>query len=190
MIFHETALAGALIVESERHNDERGFFARTFAREEFGARGLATDVVHTSIAWNRAAGSIRGIHFQYPPYAEVKLVRCTLGAVLDVIVDLRPESPTYRRTYAARLDQDNRLALYVPQRFGHGYQVLVDGTELSYQMNAGYAPAAQGGLRYDDPGLGLEWPLPVTTVSDRDRAWPLLRDVEAEIRTAMAAVVE
>jgi dTDP-4-dehydrorhamnose 3,5-epimerase len=178
-------LPGAFVIELERHVDERGFFARVFARESFAARGLATDVVHASIAWNTTAGTIRGMHFQYPPHAETKLVRCTRGAVLDAIVDLRPESSTYLRSCAVRLDDETRRALYVPERFAHGYQVLLDGTEVAYQMSAEYRPQAQGGLRWDDPALGLTWPLPVTVVSPRDREWPLLNEAKHGLRRAM-----
>ncbi len=185
MIFRETDLDGAFVIEPERVEDERGFFARTFARETFEERGLAGEVVHASIAWNTTAGTIRGMHFQYPPHEEVKLVRCTRGAVLDVIVDLRPESPTYLATYAVDLDADGRIALYVPGRFAHGYQVLEDDSGVAYQMNAQYAPESQGGLRFDDSALAIDWPLPVTVVSSRDRSWPLLETAERELRRAM-----
>jgi dTDP-4-dehydrorhamnose 3,5-epimerase len=186
MIFHETDLAGAFLIELELHQDERGFFARTFARETFEELGLVPDVVHTSIAWNTTAGTIRGMHFQFPPHAEVKLVRCTRGAILDVIVDLRPESSTYLQSYAARLDDKNRRALYVPHRFAHGYQVLQDRSEVAYQMSAAYHPESQGGLSHDDPGLAIEWPLPVSAISSRDRGWPRLETVESDLRRAMA----
>jgi dTDP-4-dehydrorhamnose 3,5-epimerase len=186
MIFDETDLRGAFVIRIEPHLDERGFFARTFEREAFEERGLAPDVVHTSISWNTTAGTIRGMHFQYPPHAETKLVRCTRGAVLDVIVDLRPESPTYLKTYAVELDEDARRALYIPERFAHGFQVLVDRAEVVYQMSAAYKLEAQGGLRYDDPLLGLDWPLAVTTVASRDREWPLLEALEPELRRRMS----
>jgi dTDP-4-dehydrorhamnose 3,5-epimerase len=186
MIFHETELGGAFLIELELHEDERGFFARTFARETFEERGLVPDVVHTSIAWNTTAGTIRGMHFQFPPHAEVKLVRCTRGAILDVIVDLRPESPTYLESYAARLDDENRCTLYVPHRFAHGYQVLQDRSEVAYQMSAPYHPESQGGLLHDDPKLAIEWPLPVTAISSRDRNWPRLETFESKLRRAMA----
>lgn len=186
MTFDETDLAGAFVIELDLHADERGFFARTFARETFEERGLVSDVVHSSIAWNTVAGTIRGMHFQFPPHAEVKLVRCTRGAILDVIVDLRPESPTFLRSYAVRLDEENRRTLYVPQRFAHGYQVLQDRSEVAYQMSAAYHPEAQGGLPHDDPGLAIDWPLPVSVISSRDRAWPPLERIEPDLRRAMA----
>jgi dTDP-4-dehydrorhamnose 3,5-epimerase len=128
------------------------------------------------------------MHFQFPPAAETKLVRCTRGAILDIIVDLRPESSTYLDHVSVELTADNHRALYVPERFAHGYQVLEDETETSYQVGEFYTPQAEGGLRYDDPALGLTWPLPVTEMSDKDRVWPLLSEVESEIRTKMAIV--
>jgi len=185
MIFRETDLEGAFLVELERHEDERGFFARTFAREEFEAHGLEADVVHTSIAWNTTPGIVRGMHFQLPPHAEVKLVRCTRGAIHDVIVDLRPESSTFGRSFSARLDDTGRSALYVPERFAHGYQVLVAETEVAYQMNRAYAPEAATGLPFDDSALELVWPLPVTLVSARDRQWASFDDVRDELRRAL-----
>jgi dTDP-4-dehydrorhamnose 3,5-epimerase len=185
MIFSETRLQGAFVVELDRKEDSRGFFARTFGQEEFAERGLNPVVAQASVAFNRAKGTIRGMHFQFPPVAETKLVRCTRGAVLDVIVDLRPESPTYLEHVAVELSEDNGRALYVPKRFAHGYQVLEDGTEASYQIGEFYAPDAAGGLRHDDPRLGLEWPLPVTEISGRDRSWALLADCEDELRERM-----
>jgi dTDP-4-dehydrorhamnose 3,5-epimerase len=126
------------------------------------------------------------MHFQFPPAAETKLVRCTHGAILDIIVDLRPESPTYLEHVSVELASDTHRALYVPERFAHGYQVLEDGTETSYQVGEFYTPEAEGGLRFDDPRLGLEWPLPVREISDKDRAWSLVEDVEDELKARMA----
>jgi dTDP-4-dehydrorhamnose 3,5-epimerase len=126
------------------------------------------------------------MHFQYPPAAETKLVRCTRGAVLDIIVDLRPESPTYLDHISVELSADNHRAIYVPERFGHGYQVLEDETETSYQVGEFYTPEAEGGLRYDDPALGLTWPLPVTEISEKDARWPLLAEIEQELKRKMA----
>ena len=185
MKFDETELSGAFVIELELHSDERGFFARTFARETFEERGLVSDVIHSSIAWNTTAGTIRGMHFQFPPHAEVKLVRCTRGAILDVIADLRPESPTYLKSYAVRLDAENRRTLYVPERFAHGYQVLQDRSEVAYQMSAAYHPESQGGLPHDDPRLAIEWPLPVSVISPRDQGWPPLESFEPDLRRAM-----
>jgi dTDP-4-dehydrorhamnose 3,5-epimerase len=189
MIFTETALAGAFIVDLERREDDRGFFARSFSQDEFQEHGLASVVAQVNVAFNKLAGTVRGMHFQYPPAAEAKLVRCARGAILDVAVDLRPESPTYLRHVAVELTAANGRALYVPKRFAHGYQVLEDGSEVTYQTDEVYAPAAEGGLRHDDPQLGLSWPLPPSHVSEKDRSWPLLVDVEAELRRKMAPEV-
>lgn len=185
MIFAETALPGAFIVDLEPRGDERGFFARGFCQREFDLRGLKSVVAQGNISFNRRKGIVRGLHFQRPPHAETKFVRCTRGAILDVIVDLRPESPTYLRHVAVELTADNRRGLYVPERFAHGYQVLEDDTETTYQVGAFYTPAAEGGLRYSDPRLAIEWPLPVTDVSEKDAAWPLLDVAEPAIRTYM-----
>jgi dTDP-4-dehydrorhamnose 3,5-epimerase len=186
MIFTETRLQGAFVVDLDRKEDSRGFFARTFCQDEFTEHGLNPVVAQASVAFNRAKGTIRGMHFQFPPAAETKLVRCTRGAALDVIVDLRPESPTYLEHVAVELSEENGRALYVPERFAHGYQVLEDDTEASYQIGEFYAPDAAGGLRHDDPRLGLDWPLPPTEISEKDMSWPLLADSEEEIRGRMA----
>jgi dTDP-4-dehydrorhamnose 3,5-epimerase len=186
VIFTETRLAGAYVVDVERHEDERGFFARTFCQHEFEDHGLKPVIAQANVAFNLRGGTLRGMHFQYPPAAETKLVRCTRGAILDIIVDLRPKSPTFLEHVSVELTADNFRALYVPERFAHGYQVLEDGTETSYQVGEFYAPAHEGGLRHDDPRLALEWPLPVAELSDKDRGWALLDDVEAELVTRMA----
>jgi len=181
MIFTETRLKGAFIVELERRTDERGFFARAFCQNEFRERGLKAVIAQANIASNLKKGTLRGMHFQYPPAAETKLVRCTRGAILDIIVDLRPESPTYLRHVAVELSEDNQRALYVPERFAHGYQALRDNTDTSYQVGEFYTPSAEGSVRYDDPRLGLTWPLPLTVISDKDRVAPLLADIEPEL---------
>jgi dTDP-4-dehydrorhamnose 3,5-epimerase len=181
MTFRETPLAGAFLIELERHPDERGFFARTFDPEELAAHGLSTRIVQMSMARNTAAGTVRGMHFQFPPFAEVKLVRCTRGAVLDVIVDLRPESPTFGRHYGVELDAEAGATLYIPERFAHGYQTLSDDADVNYAMTAPYAPDAAAGLRHDDPALGISWPLPVTAISERDTVWPLFDEARAEL---------
>lgn len=185
MIFTETRLKGAFIIDLERNEDSRGFFARTFCRNEFEAHGLVSIVVQSSIAHNIARGTVRGMHFQYPPAAEAKLVRCTRGALVDIIVDLRPESSTYLQHVAVELSGDNHRALYVPQRFAHGYQTLRDDTEASYQMSEFYAPDAGGGLMYNDQRLALEWPLPVTVISDKDQAFQPLDQIEPELMRRM-----
>jgi dTDP-4-dehydrorhamnose 3,5-epimerase len=189
MIFTETQLRGAYVIELERREDERGYFARAFCQHEFEEHGLKSVIAQTNVAFNAKKGTLRGMHFQFPPAAETKLVRCTRGAILDIIVDLRPESSTYLEHVAVTLDADSGRALYVPERFAHGYQVLVDDTETSYQVGEFYTPDTEGGLRYDDPRLGLEWPLPVSVMSAKDRVWPLLEDNEPEIQHRMTAHV-
>lgn len=172
MIFRELQLPGAFVIEPERLEDERGFFARAFSKDEFAARGLDPTVVQCSLSFNRRRGTLRGMHYQVAPAEEAKLVRCVRGAIHDVIVDLRAGSPTFRRHAAARLDADNRLALYVPPGFAHGFQTLADDTELYYQMSAAYSPEHARGFRHDDPEVGIAWPLPVAVISERDRGLP------------------
>jgi dTDP-4-dehydrorhamnose 3,5-epimerase len=186
MIFVETKLAGAFIIEIEARGDSRGFFARAFCQHEFTEHGLKPLIAQANLAFNNHKGTLRGMHFQYPPAAETKLVRATRGAILDIIVDLRPESPTYLEHIAVELTADNHRALYVPERFAHGYQVLEDVTETSYQVGEFYAPETEGGLLYSDPRLGLVWPLPVAEISPKDAAWRLLSEVEPEVRRRMA----
>ncbi len=185
MIFTETSLKGAFVIELERREDSRGFFARTFCQSEFAAHGLKPVIAQANMAFNIRHGTVRGMHFQFPPKAETKLVRCSRGAILDIIVDLRPESPTYLRHFEVELSEDNQLALYVPERFAHGYQALEDDTDTTYQVGEFYAPAHEGGLRYDDPRLGLAWPLPVTTISDKDLAFRPLSEIEGELKRKM-----
>jgi dTDP-4-dehydrorhamnose 3,5-epimerase len=187
VIFSETKLEGAFVIDLDRKEDNRGFFARAFCQHEFEEYGLEPVIAQANLAFNRGKGTMRGMHFQFPPATETKLVRCTRGAILDIIVDLRPESPTYLDHVAVELSADNHRALYVPGRFAHGYQALEDVTETSYQVGEFYAPGHEGGLRYDDPDLGLSWPMPVTEISEKDRAWPLLSEVEPAVRARMAA---
>lgn len=172
MIFHETALAGAWVVEPERFEDERGFFARTFCREELAAHGLEPEVAQCSVSYNRRRGTLRGMHYQAPPAEEAKLVRCTRGAIFDAVVDLRAGSPTLGRFVAVELSTENRLALYVPPGFGHGFETLVDDCEVFYQMSVPYAPELARGFAHDDPAVAIPWPLPVTVISERDRRLP------------------
>jgi dTDP-4-dehydrorhamnose 3,5-epimerase len=174
MRFFPTELAGACIVEPEELDDDRGFFARTFCAREFATHGLAAEFVQCSISVNRRRGTVRGLHYQVSPACEAKLVRCTAGALYDVIVDLRPESPTYRHHLGVELTARNRRALYVPAMFAHGLQTLEDDTEVLYQISEYYAPGQATGLRFDDPSLGIRWPLPVGAISEKDRNWPLL----------------
>jgi dTDP-4-dehydrorhamnose 3,5-epimerase len=187
MIFTETALRGAFILDLEKRGDERGFFARMFCQKEFEAHGLKPVIAQANIASSSRKGTLRGMHFQFPPAAETKLVRCSRGAILDIIVDLRPESPTYLKHVSVELSQDNYRALFVPERFAHGYQCLTDLTETTYHVGEFYTPAAEGGLMYNDPRLGLEWPLPVTSISPKDSNWKLLDEVEGEVRRRMSA---
>jgi dTDP-4-dehydrorhamnose 3,5-epimerase len=186
MIFAETNLKGAFIIDIDRKMDERGFFARAFCQNEFRDHGLRPVIAQANIASNMRKGTLRGMHFQYPPAAESKLVRCTRGAILDIIVDLRPESATYLEHISVELNEDNMTALYVPERFAHGYQALRDNTDTNYQVGEFYTPQAEGGLRHDDPRLGLDWPLPVSVISPKDRAFRLLREVEDEVKRKMS----
>jgi dTDP-4-dehydrorhamnose 3,5-epimerase len=176
VIFQPTSIAGVVVVDLERREDDRGFFARTFCREEFTAAGLDPAVEQCNLSFNHRAGTLRGMHFQVAPHPETKLVRCIAGAIVDIIVDMRPDSPTRLQHVTVELSADNRRALYVPPYFAHGYQALTDGAEVLYQVSGAYTPEAERGLRWDDPDLGLEWPLPVTVVSSKDAAWPLLAD--------------
>ena len=186
MIFTETKLKGAFVIELERRDDERGFFARSFCRGEFEERGLNPLIAQSGIAKNRETGTLRGMHFQFPPAAETKLVRCIRGALLDVIVDLRPESETYLQHEAVELDAESMRALYVPERFAHGYQTLLADTIASYELGRVYTPSAEGGLPHDDPRLGLTWPLPVTLISARDRSFRPLVGIEDELKRRMS----
>ena len=186
MVFTETNLKGAYVIDLERREDSRGFFARAFCQKEFEAHGLKPVIAQANLAFNIKKGTVRGMHFQYPPAAETKLVRCTRGAILDIIVDLRPESPTYLQNISVELNEDNHRSLYVPERFGHGYQVLCDNTETSYQVGEFYTPSAESGLLFNDPRLNLTWPLPVTVISDKDRKFGLLDEIEPELRRGMA----
>lgn len=185
MLFTETKLKGAFVIDIERREDSRGFFARVFCQREMAEHGLKPVIAQANVAFNTRRGTLRGMHFQFPPAAETKLVRCTRGAILDIIVDLRPESPTYLQHVGVELTADNHRALYVPERFAHGYQVLEDTTETSYQVGEFYTPGVEGGLLYSDPRLGLRWPLPVTAISEKDAGWKGLDEVEAEVKRRM-----
>jgi dTDP-4-dehydrorhamnose 3,5-epimerase len=174
MIFTETALRGAYVVDIDPREDERGYFARSYCREEFARHGLSPDVAQCNVSFNRRKGTLRGMHYQIPPKAEAKLVRCTRGAVHDVIVDLRDGSSTCRRWVAVELTEANSRMLYVPEGFAHGFQTIEDNSEVFYQMFASYSPEHARGVRWDDPALGIDWPLPDPIVSERDRGFPLL----------------
>lgn len=172
MIFTPLQLSGAYVIDLERLEDERGFFARSWSEEEFQAYGLNPRLVQCSISFNRKRGTLRGMHFQAKPYEEAKLVRCTGGAIHDVIIDLREESPSYTRWEAIVLTAENRRSVYVPEGFAHGFQTLEPDTEVVYQMSQVYRPEHDRGVRWDDPILGIRWPLAERTISERDRSYP------------------
>jgi dTDP-4-dehydrorhamnose 3,5-epimerase len=178
MNFRETAIEGVWLVEPERYEDERGFFARTWDAEEFERRGLSGRFVQASISFNRRRGTLRGMHFQDAPHEEAKLVRCTSGSIFDVAVDLRTGSPTHRRWVGAELSAENRLALYVPEGCAHGFLTLTDDAEIAYEISAFHAPDAARGVRWDDPAIGIDWPGEVLVVNERDRTYPDLLPAE------------
>lgn len=172
MQFEPLKLAGAYLIRPEPIRDERGFFARSFCAREFAAHGLKDSFVQCNISWNARKGTLRGMHFQLPPHEEVKLVRCTAGAIYDVIVDLREGSPTRGQWVAVELTAANRHMLYVPEGFAHGFKTLVDDTEVFYQMGSFYVAGAAAGLRYDDPALAIDWPPGEIVISERDLSYP------------------
>jgi len=172
MIFKETRLKGAFVIEIERFEDKRGFFAHAFSRDVFESNGLASRVVNTNISFNRKCGTLRGMHYQVAPYEETKLIRCTRGAIYDVIIDLRRDSPSYRNWVEVELTADNYRLLYVPEHFAHGFQTLDDDTEVTYQVSQVYSPESARGVRYDDPAFKITWPLRVEVISDQDATWP------------------
>lgn len=170
--FTETPLKGAYVVDLEPRGDDRGFFARTYCAREFGAHGLKTDLVQGNISFSRIKGTLRGLHYQLPPSAESKLVRCNRGVLFDVIVDLRPESPTYAKWFGVELTADNRRALYVPEMFAHGFMTLAEDTEAAYLVSQYYSPEHERGFRHNDPSFGIEWPGKVNLISPKDERWP------------------
>lgn len=175
MRFIPASLAGAFVVEPELLGDDRGFFARSFCQDEFRAHGLAPTVAQCNISFNRLRGTLRGLHYQSKPHEEAKLVRCTQGAVWDVIVDLREDAGTRYCWFSVELTAENRRALYVPPGFAHGFQTLIDNSEVFYQMSEFYQPEAARGVRWDDPAIGISWPIADPVLSPRDRAYPLLK---------------
>jgi dTDP-4-dehydrorhamnose 3,5-epimerase len=172
--FLETPFSGLYVVELETLKDERGFFARSFCVREFDALGLDSTVAQCNISFNEKAGTLRGLHFQTPPHEETKLIRCTRGAIYDVAVDIRPDSPSYRRWHAVELTQDNRRMMFIPRGFAHGFQTLADNSEVFYLMSDFHHPESARGLRWDDPALAISWPIGNPIVSNKDRAYPLL----------------
>jgi dTDP-4-dehydrorhamnose 3,5-epimerase len=170
--FEETLLTGAFVIDIEPIEDDRGFFARAWCRRELEAHGLNSSLAQANLSFNRHKGTLRGMHWQEPPHAESKLVRCTRGAIFDVAVDLRPGSVTYLQWVGAELSADNHRMLLVPEGFAHGFQTLADDTEVFYQVSEFYAPQAERGARYNDPSFNIQWPLGVAVISDKDAAWP------------------
>jgi dTDP-4-dehydrorhamnose 3,5-epimerase len=171
--FTETELAGAFVIDLEPVEDARGFFGRAWSEQEFAERGLETRIVQCNLSFNERRGTLRGMHLQRPPHAEVKTIRCIRGRLYDVIIDLRHDSPTFRRWTGVELSADNRRMLYIPHGFAHGLQTLEDDTETFYLVSEAYEPAAEDGVRWDDPAFGIEWPLGrPTAISDKDASWP------------------
>lgn len=176
MQFAPAEIVGARVIDMERRSDHRGYFARAWCAQEFAAQGLDARIAQVNVATNLRKGTVRGLHFQVHPHTEVKVVRCTRGAIFDVIVDLRPTSSTFMRYFAAVLTAENRRALYVPEGCATGYQTLEDDTDIEYSASVPFAPANAFGVRYDDPAFDIQWPLPVSTISDADRSWPAFTD--------------
>jgi len=174
MRFLPTAITGAWLVEPEAREDTRGSFARLWCRDEFAAHGLRADFVQSNASFNVHKGTLRGLHYQAPPHGEIKLVSCVRGRVFDVIVDMRPGSPTYRRWFGAELTPQSRRMLYIPEECAHGYLALEDGSEVMYPVTMPYHPESERGLRWNDPALGIEWPMPPVIISTKDQEWPSL----------------
>lgn len=184
MRFTETPLRGAFVIEPEPVEDERGFFARSFCAEEFAEHGLNPGLVQCNISYNRKRGTLRGLHYQAEPFAEAKLIRCTSGAIFDVIVDLRPDSPTFGKWASAELSAENCKMMFAPEGFAHGFQTLTDDAEVFYQMSRPYRAELARGIRYDDPVIGISWPIADPIVSERDLALPPLSSAAATRRAA------
>ncbi|MQA34011.1 dTDP-4-dehydrorhamnose 3,5-epimerase family protein [Modestobacter roseus] len=181
MKYTPQAVDGVYLVDLEPHSDDRGFFARSYDTAEFAAHGMRPEVAQCNVSFNHRAGTLRGLHLSLPGHPEAKFIRCTRGAIVDVAVDVRPESPTYLQHVAVELTADNRSALYLPPHLAHAYQTLTDDTEVLYMVSVPYAPGAEMGFRYDDPAFGVSWPLPVSVISDKDAGWaPFDADANAE----------
>jgi dTDP-4-dehydrorhamnose 3,5-epimerase len=172
LIFTETKLPGAFVIELEKHSDQRGFFARTFCSQEFKAHGLNSQVVQCNVSFNKCKGTLRGMHYQAAPFAEAKLVRCTSGSIYDVIIDLRSSSRTFKQYFAVELSHENRRMLYIPEEFAHGFQTLEADTEVFYQMSRPYSAEHARGVRWNDPAFGIEWPAGERIIIDRDQEYP------------------
>jgi dTDP-4-dehydrorhamnose 3,5-epimerase len=177
MMYSETSLTGVYVIEMQPFEDARGSFSRVFCAREMREHGLPFELAQINKASNRKAGTIRGLHYQREPHAEIKIVSCTSGGVFDVAVDIRPDSPTYLKWFGTELTAENQRLLYIPAGFAHGYQALTDDAELIYLVSEFYAPDAEGGLRFDDPAIGINWPLEISAVSEKDSGWPLITDI-------------
>ncbi len=190
MRFESLAIDGAALVRIEPHPDPRGFFARTFCVDEFAGAGVPTAVVQASVSFNERAGTVRGMHFQWPPSREGKLVRCLRGRLYDVLLDLRPQSPSYLQHVGVTLDEDNRDAVFIPPGIAHGFQTLLQRTEVWYQMTDRYAPALAAGVRWNDPAFSIRWPMPQSMISERDARYPDFdrESFERELERRTAAV--
>lgn len=174
MLLTKTKLGGLVVVDIDRLSDDRGFFARTWCHDTFAAHGLDAELSQCSISFNIRRGTLRGMHYQAEPHAESKLVRVTRGAIFDVVVDVRPASPTFGQWFGIELTADNRRGLFIPKGFAHGFETLADDSEVFYQISTAYVPEAARGIRFDDPAIGIDWPLPVSVVAERDRNLPVL----------------
>lgn len=180
MIFDPTPIEGAFHVRLEPHQDERGFFARSWCRDEFDARGLSSELAQCNISYNHRRGTLRGLHYQAPPHAEAKLVRCTRGRIFDVVVDLRPSAPTFKKWWSAELSADNRDMVYIPEGIAHGFVTLEDKTEVAYQMSTPYRPESARGLRYDDPAFAITWPFAPTLIGANDLVFAPFEEAACE----------
>lgn len=176
MIFNKTKLEGAWTITIKKLEDERGFFGRSWCQKEFDEHGLVSTVVQANVSYNKKKGTLRGMHYQEHPYEETKLVRCTRGAIYDVVIDLRPGSPTYKQWIGEELTADNYTMLYVPRNFGHGFITLEDDTEVTYQVSQFYTPGAEKGIRWDDPAFNIQWPVQPLLISEKDRSHPDFKD--------------
>tara|TARA_B100000767_G_scaffold270876_1_gene295419 strand:- start:625 stop:1155 length:531 start_codon:yes stop_codon:yes gene_type:complete len=176
MEFKETILRGSFIVDLSKLEDERGFFARAFCNEEFKNENLVSEIVQANISFNKLKGTLRGMHYQKTPYQETKFIRCIKGSIFDIIIDLRKESPTYKKHFGIKLTAENRSALFVPKDFAHGFITLEDNTEVIYMVSQSYVPDAEGGIRWDDPEFNLNWPIKPTNISPKDAQWSFFEE--------------
>jgi dTDP-4-dehydrorhamnose 3,5-epimerase len=173
MLFSKSSLRDVVVIDLDRREDQRGYFARTLCREEFAKHDLEHDFVQANHSHNHWRGTLRGMHLQRPPYGEIKLVRCVRGAVYDVVLDLRPQSPTFKHWEGFELSAENGRSLYIPVGFAHGYLTLANDSDVDYLVSCAYAPQAADGVRFDDPAFSITWPIPIAVISDQDRMWPL-----------------